>query len=72
MWSLCCYVEKNEAGSNQNIVMTLFPDVIDINYNDGFIWLSSEIFLVSESSNNGEILPEGTWKLIRIMEIIEL
>ena len=26
----------------------------------------------SESSNNGEFLPERTWKLVRIKEIIEL
>ena len=30
------------------------------------------MFFGSESSNNGEFLSEGSWKLVRIKEIIEL
>ena len=29
----CFHVEKNETHCNQNDVMTVFPDVIDIDYN---------------------------------------
>ena len=33
MSSLCCHVEKNEAHCNQNDIVTVFSDVIDIDYN---------------------------------------
>ena len=53
--------------------MTVFSDITDIGNNVmGFISLSSEMFLGSKSSNNGEFFPVGTWKLVRIKEIIQL
>ena len=59
--SLCYHVEKNEARCNQNDVVIVFSDVIDIDYNEivsfGF---HQKCFFGSESSNNGEFLPEGT------------
>ena len=33
MSSRCCHVEKNEARCNQNDIVTVFSDVIDIDYN---------------------------------------
>ena len=69
----CCHVEKKKACCNQNGVR----DSVSWRHwhrlqCNGFIWLSSEIFFGSESSNNGEFLPERIWELVRIKEIIEL
>ena len=65
--------KKNKARCNQKDVMTVFLDVIDIEYNAmvsfGF---HQKMFFGSRSSNNGEFLPERTWKLVWIKEIIEL
>ena len=66
-------LSKTKQDAIKTMSKAIFPDLIDIDYNPVASFdFYQKCFFGSESSNNVKFLPEGTWKLVRIKEIIEL